>query len=321
MTIRDALRRGSGRLWRHKRIAIAFYGATTIEALLIAAPAMAFVFYTLGDSAWARQMAGNLDIAWFSEIAAAYGYMPMWPAATLLVGMGAISLAVYLFLLGGAIGLLSGAESFFASSARYFGRMLRLALVAAVLYALVLVAYNRLGAIGRGIWGAGSEATPLMYWGWFCAAAALLLAGVVDLLFNYGGICLVADDRRSALRAVAAAFRVVRAHPRRTAGLYAAVWAIAGVLFAAYLAVSHTVAPSSLALVIVLLLARQGMVLAKIWSRLLFYSTAGEMYAALRPQAEARGGVLASPPEPEAPPPAPDAADSPASSQPDQVAG
>lgn len=317
MTIRDALRRGIQALWRHKRMAVAFYAATTLEALLIAAPAMAFVFYSLGDSAWARQMAGNLDIAWFGEIAAAYGYMPAWPVAALLAGLGAVSLLVYLFLLGGAIGVLLGAESFFAASARYFGRMLRLALVSVLFYAVVLIAYNRLGAIGRRIWGGGSAATPLMYWGWFCAAAALLLAGVVDLLFDYGGICLVADDRRSALRAVAAAFRVVWAHPRRTAGLYAAVWAIAGLLFAAYLAVSHTLAQSSIVLVLLLLLARQGMVLAKIWSRLLFYSTAGEMYAALRPQAEAAlpepavetQPAVRFPSPPEAPPPAPAATD------------
>lgn len=290
MTIRDALRRGIRALWRYKRMAVAFYAAATLEALLLVAPAMAFLSYTLADSAWARQLGGNLDISWFGEIAAAYRYMPVGTAAALLVVVGAISLAVYLFLLGGAIGVLSGADSFFAACARFFGRMLRLALVAAVLYALVLAVYNGLGGVGRRIWGEGSVATPLMYWGWFCAAVALLLAGAVDLLFEYGGICLAAEDRRSALRAVADAFRVLRANPRQTAGLYAVVWAMAGALFAAYLGFAHIVAQRSLALVLVLLLIRQGMVVGKIWSRLLFYASAREMYAALRPRSEPVAG-------------------------------
>ncbi|HEV2444702.1 MAG TPA: hypothetical protein VGS58_02215, partial [Candidatus Sulfopaludibacter sp.] len=140
-----------------------------------------------------------------------------------------------------------------------------------------------LGAVGRKIWGEGSAATPMVHWGWFRAAVVLCLAGLVNLVIDYARVLMVAEGRRSTWRSTFAAFGFVRRNAGRTAGLYVLVCAIAAALFAAYLAVSHSVAQSTIALVVVLFLARQAMVLAKMWSRLLFYSSAWEMYSGLKP--------------------------------------
>jgi hypothetical protein len=244
---------------------------------------MTIAFHSLGDSAWAREMAGNLDLAWVSELAAAYGATPWMPVMAVLIGASAISIVVYLFLLGGALQVLCTGEPFFAGCGRNFWRMVRLALVSALFYGAVLAVHNRLGAIGRKIWGEGSEATPLIHWGWFRAAVLLCLLGFVNLVFDYARIRLVAEDQRKVLRATIGAFRFVWKNLGSTAGLYGIVCAIAALLFAAYLGVSHSFAQSSLGLVLILLLVRQAMVFAKVWSRLLFYSTACEMYGALKP--------------------------------------
>ena len=292
MTVLEALRGGMRGLARHKGVTAVFYAATTAAALLIAAPAMSIAIGSLGESAWAHEMAGNLDAAWLSELAAAHGSLPVAPVLAVLTGVGAVWLVVYLFLLGGAIEALCAGGSFFGGCGRNFWRMVRLALISAVFYVVVWMVYRLLGAVGRKIWGEGSEATPMVHWGWFSAAAALCLAGLVNVVFDYARVLMVAEGRRSSWGATFAAFGFVRRNAGRTVGLYVLVCAIAAALFAAYLAVSHTVAQSSMALVLVLFLARQAMVLAKIWSRLLFYSTAWEMYGALRPAPPA-------PPEPE----------------------
>jgi hypothetical protein len=283
VTIREALRRGIQKLSRAKRVCLIFYAATTAAALLITAPAMMIAFDSLGDSAWAREMNGNLDLTWVSELASSHGATPWMPMLAILIGTSAISMVVYLFLLGGALQVLSTGDPLFAGCGRNFWRMVRLALISTFFYGAAFLVYNRLGFIGRKIWGEGSEATPLIHWGWFRAAVLLCLLGLVNLVFDYARVRLVADDQRKTLRATIAAFRFVWKNLPSTLGLYAIVCAIAGLIFAAYLGVSHSLAQTSLGLVLILLLVRQGMVLAKVWSRLLFYSTACELYGARKP--------------------------------------
>ena len=283
MTIGEALRRGIQKLSRAKKVCLIFYAATTAAALLITAPAMTIAFESLGDSAWAREMTGNLDLTWVSELASSNGATPWMPMLAILIGTSAISMVVYLFLLGGALQVFCTGEPLFAGCGRNFWRMVRLAMISAFFYGAAFLVYNRLGFIGRKIWGEGSEATPLMHWGWFRAAVLLCLLGLVNLVFDYARVRLVADGQRKTLRATIAAFRFVWKNLRSTLGLYGIVCAIAGLIFAAYLGVSHSFAQTSLGLVLILLLVRQGMVLAKVWSRLLFYSTACELYGARKP--------------------------------------
>lgn len=283
MTIAEALRRGMWTLSRSGRIVFAFYAATTAAALLITAPVFAIAYRSLGDSAWAHEMTRNLDVSWLAEMFAAYGAVPWAPVTATMAGAAAISAVVYLFLLGGALQVFCTGEPFFAGCGRNFWRMVRLTLVSLVFYAGAWVVYRRVAAVGRRIWGEGSEAGPLIHWSWFSAAVCLCLLALVNLVFDYARVMLVIEDQKRTVRATIAAWRFVWRNFGRTAGMYAGVCAIAVLSLAAYLGISHSFAQSSIALVILLLVVRQVMVMVKIWSRLLFCTTAIEMYTALRP--------------------------------------
>ena len=284
MTIAEALRRGLRTVFRSGRVLFAFYAATTTAALLITAPAFAIAYQSLGDSAWAHDMTANLDVSWLAEMFAAYGAMPWAPVMVVLIGVGAISAVVYLFLLGGALQVFCTGESFFAGCGRNFWRLVRLTLISLVFYAAAWVIYRRFAAAGRAIWGEGSEAGPLIHWNWFSAAVSVCLLALVNLVFDYARVMLVIEDRNQAVRTAIAAWRFVGRNFGRAAGLYAVVGAIAALCLGAYFSISHSFAQSSMALVILLLLVRQVMVFVKIGSRLLFCTTAIEMYRALRPE-------------------------------------
>lgn len=299
MRIAETLRRGLRTVFRSGRVLFAFYAATTAAALLITAPAFAIAYQSLGDSAWAHDMTANLDVSWLAEMFAADGAMPWAPAMVLLIGVAAISAVVYLFLLGGALQVFSTGEPFFAACGRNFWRLFRLTLVSLVFYAGAWVVYRTFAAVGRAIWGEGSEAGPLMHWNWFSAAMGLCLLGLVNLVFDYARVMLVVEDRKKAVRATIAAWRFVGRNFGRAAGVYVMVCAIAALSLGAYFSISHSFAQSSMALVILLLLVRQGMVIVKIGSRLLFCSTAIEMNRALRP-APAVTEAAPTAPEPEA---------------------
>ena len=270
-------------LARRKGMLFVFYAATTAAALLITAPLMAIALGSLGESAWAHEMTGNLDIAWLSELYAQHGVAPLTPVLMVLPIVGAISVLVYLFLLGGALQVMATGESFFAGCARNFWRILKLALISVLFYGAALFVYGRVRGIGEKIWGEGSEATPLAHWGWFGAAVLMLLMALVNLVFDYARMHAVAGDQRKAWRATFAGLQMVMRNPGRTGGLYVLVCAIALACFAAYLGISQLVAQTSLALVLLLFVLRQAMVAAKVWSRLLFYSAGLEMYGAIRP--------------------------------------
>lgn len=283
MTIGGALRNGIRTLSASRRIVFLFYAATTAAALLATAPFLAIAFQSLGQSAWAHDMAANLDLSWLSELYAGSGALPWVPVFTVMAVAAAIYLIVYLFLLGGALQVFCTGESFFAGCGRNFWRLVRLTIVSILFYVAVLIVSGRLAALGRAIWGQGSVETPLVYWNWGRAALILVLLGFVNMVFDYARVILVTDDRRNAFRVAIDAFRFVFRNLGRTAGLYIVVSAIAILFFAAYLAVSSPVTQTSMGMVLLLLLIRQAMVLAKIWSRLLYASTAAAMYSALKP--------------------------------------
>lgn len=283
MTILLALRRGIRVVNQSKRLWFIFYAALTLVAVVPAAALMTIAFHSLGHSAWAAELGRRLDLEWIGELVAAYGAMPAGPVAAAVAGIFLISALAHLFLLGGAIEIFArrqwfSAALFFGGCGRNFWRLFRLALYCLVLLAAVVCINIGLAAIGDKIWGKGSEATPLIHWSWFRAAVMLLLAGLLNLIFDYTAIYLVAEDSRKPFRRLWRTVRLVFSNFSRTAGLAVVLWGIWVLLIGAYFGISQLFPQQSVGAVLLLMLVRQVLVLARIWSRLLFYASQCEMY-------------------------------------------
>jgi hypothetical protein len=310
---------------RRKRLWFWFYGVTTIWALAIVGPVMALLFASLGQSAWAGQMAANFDLQYVAELLFAKSALAFTPLLGAMMAVALVAAIAHLFLLGGALQLFWSDEefsmaAFFQGCGRHFWRFVRLALVYALFYAVVFILNSLLARAGNKIWDEGSEQTPLVYFAWFRMALLLALCGLVGLIFDYGRIRLVAADSPKAFRAAGAAIRFVFSNFGRTARLYLAVWAILLVLLAVYRGMAGIVGQASLGLVVLLFLVRQIMVLARVWVQLLFYSSQAEMYRSLMPIPVAVAPVpdvvetlaplpeasIEAPIEPEAPPTTPE---------------
>jgi hypothetical protein len=294
MTIRLALRRGMRVVNRAMRLWFIFYAALTLAAILPAAALMTIAFHSLGHSAWAEQLGRSLDIEWIGELISAYGALPMRPAMMAAIGVFAISALVHIFLLGGAIEIFAkrlwfSAAVFFGGCGRNFWRLFRLTLYCLILLAAVFGIHNGLVAVGEKIWGKGSEATPLIHWSWFRTAFEMLLIGLVNLVFDYTAIHLVAEDSRQPLRSMWRSCRLVWSNFGRIAGLAGVLWGIALVVTIASIGITQAFPQRSVGAVLVLLLVRQLLVLGRIWSRLLFYASQCEMYDAARTDAAWRG--------------------------------
>jgi hypothetical protein len=165
------------------------------------------------------------------------------PILQFVLGAAAIGAT---FLWGGLLDRLARARplfayGFFAAAGGYFGRLLRLNLLALAAYALWLGPVHGLLFDDLYPWlirDLTVERTA------FLARLTLYLAFGLPLLalnlgFDYARVRLVVEDRRSALGSLAAGWRFVRRRPIRTGGLYA----LNGAAFLALLGAWMTLAP------------------------------------------------------------------------------
>ncbi len=154
---------------------------------------------------------------------------------------------------------------FFAACGAYGPRLLRLALIAGLVY-WTLFRMVHPWAVGAPPPGDGMTAAGLLRHLGF----GLLLA-FVGLVFDYARVRAVVEDRRSMIGALLAGWRFVRRHPAPCVGLYAANGMVLATVIGVYAAAApdaSTVTPTWWGF-----LAGQVYVAAHLAGRLLFYAT------------------------------------------------
>ncbi len=154
---------------------------------------------------------------------------------------------------------------FFAACGVYGPRLLRLALIAGLVY-WTLFRMVHPWAVGAPAPGDGMTAAGLLRHLGFGLVLAL-----VGLVFDYARVRAVVEDRRSMIGALLAGWRFVRRHPAPCVGLYAANGLVLATVVGIYAAAApdaSTVTPNWGGI-----LAGQVYVVAHLAGKLLFYAT------------------------------------------------
>jgi len=261
---------GWRRVWRAPAIVAGVLALTLVLALPLALVMRGAIEGHLGRSLAAEQAADGVNYDWWQEFAAqATGLSATFTPA--IIGFAATldnissvvdargeilpvaaALATYIagwmFLTGGILDRYARQRptrtaGFFAASAVYFGRFLRLALVMGIFY-WWMFAYVHTWLFDDLYAALTREMTAerdafLVRAGMYAVFGALLL--VANMVFDYAKIRAVVEDRRSMLGALSAGLRFVVRRPARTFGLYA----INAVVFLALLALWSFVAPGA----------------------------------------------------------------------------
>ncbi len=311
MRIFQAIGEGIRRVHSGKRVIAWLYLANLLVAVVPTAVLSEMLRQSADHSLAAENLAAGFDDEWYREFKAgasglgktfdpsvsgagailngldAFVGGEMFSQFSGVVGVGVLFLLLWTFFTGGILDFyLSGGEvsreRFFSASARYFPRMARLFALAAILYA---AAYTiLLPGVDQAIQTVNRQTIDeRVAFAWVIAKYALVLGAVflINLVFDYAKILAVRQDRRSAVLSAAAAGRMVLRHPLRTVGLYAAVGAL-GIVF---LLVYGLSAPGALQQgyggVALALIVGQLYILARIWTRLLFFSSQSAMCQAL----------------------------------------
>lgn len=284
MTTNEALRDGARRILGHKKLVAFYYFVNLAAAAVIVAPLAAIAASRLATSLESERLFSNLDMAWVAETLLLYKDGAVVPVIAAAAITGTFFFLVQTFFAGGAIAVLCREEeTFFGAAARYYPRLLRLLLVSAVFYAVVL-------AIGAGLNAAigkaresSMEAWPWTVANWARLALMVILGGFVNMVFDYAKILMIAEDRRGAVRAAGRAFRFALGNAARTLGIYWTCALIGLLILAAYHGLSEAVGQNTKLAVAVVFVLRQLCMLARMWARLWTWASEVSFYSAMQP--------------------------------------
>jgi hypothetical protein len=295
------LRDGIRRVNRAPVIIACVFVATLAAALPFAMMMRDALRAHLGSSLMAEQLAGGVNVQWWSEFTGQAGtlgktFQPgiIGFAAVLdnlsafadgearpspLLWLGAGYLLLWLFLAGGILDRYARARAtrsyeFFTACGVYFARFLRMApFIALAYYVLFAVVHPLLidrlfGELTRDV---TVERTAFIIRLALYAIFAALLA-LVSVVFDYAKVRAVVEDRRSMIGAVAAGARFAR----RNAGAVAALYLATGGLFITLLLIYAIAAPgagSTGAGVWLGVAIGQLYLLGRVWIRLVFFAS------------------------------------------------
>jgi hypothetical protein len=274
-----ALNAGGRQALRLRKLVVFFYLVNLVAAFLAVAPAIALIHGRLAHSFENDRLFPNFDVAWMIETLAHFRWWPLAGIGTVAAIVAVLYLILNAFLAGGALAVCHHEDApFFSSCAKYFLRLLRLLLISALCYGAVLVLNRGMAAaVTRLREGSMVESTWTIL-GWFRLLLVAFLLGVVNMIFDYGKIVCVADNRRSAFRATLAALRFASRFPGRTLAVY---WTCAGfglLFLLAYHGITEAAGQGSRSTVLLVLVLRQALMLVRMWLRLWTWSSELHVY-------------------------------------------
>ena len=314
------LRDGMRRVNRAPVILACVFAATLAAAVPFSMMMRDALQSHLGNSMMAEQLAGGVNVQWWSEFTAQAGtlgktFQPgiIGFAAVLdnlsafadgearpspLLWLGAGYLLLWLFLAGGILDRYARARTtrsheFFTACGVYFARFLRMApFVALAYYALFAVVHPLLferlfGELTRDV---TVERTAFFIRLALYAVFGTLVA-LVSIVFDYAKVRAVVEDRRSMIGAIAAGARFARRNAAAVAALYVAT----GSLFVALLGIYAIAAPgagSTGAGAWIGVLIGQLYLLGRLWIRLVFFASETALFQSRL----AHAGYIARPP-------------------------
>lgn len=294
---RDGIRRVNGA----PMVVAGMFAVTLFVALPLSYALRGMLAAHLGSSLAADAAASGTNHGWWQEFSAQAsglgttfvpsivgfgavldnlsGLVDHVPLATTIVGATAAWMVLWSFLSGGVIDRLARgrptrSHGFFGACGVHFWRLLRLGVVAYMVYAFLFQYMHGWILSNAFDWITHDVAVERTAFAWRVAgyvlfAIPLLLCNVV---FDYARVRIVVEDRRSAVGALLAGLRFVRRHAGGVAALYALNAGAFLVLVAVYAALAPGAPTSGVSMWLVLALG-EAYIFARHYLKLVFYAS------------------------------------------------
>ncbi len=297
MTIIRAFRSGISRVTHAPLVLAGVCVLSFLVALPLGLTLQQMLAEKIGASAAGANMSRGFDYAWWqlfneqaSGVARAFSPAVVGGAAVVdnagsmldnrshivpLVCAGAAYLLAWTFLLGGILDRYARdrrtrGAGFFAACGTHFFRLLRLGLLAGLVYAVLFTWLH--GWLFGSVYRSLIDGTTVESRAFVFRVTGYLLFGAVlclcNLVLDYAKVRIVVEDRRSAVLALVAAARFIRRHPPAF-GLYLLDGCCVALLVTCY----ALFAPGAGAAMWWTFVVGQAYLLARLWVKLLFYAS------------------------------------------------
>lgn len=275
------------------KLPLLVWGWYALLALVPILPVFSAWNAVLGPSTEARKILRRFDISVYADLVRDSAASAMGSPLRGLIAALAVAAISSAFVFGGTVEILGrGGEPgpflqrFFSGGGRYFGRFLRLALVAAA------SAFLAAGAVSAAVAGAlsplgGSEWEPARYLAAaVTAAAALATAGLFLLALDYARIQVARDGSRGMLKAYLGGLGFTLRNLASVFGVAIAFALMLAALALAYLAYeANTPAAGSWGAIAALSIVMQAIVFGRVFLRVAMVGAERHLDLARRPAA------------------------------------
>ncbi len=287
MSLWQCFRKGNRQTGRYWQALLIIFLFNLVVALLLTLPFRHIWGQAVGYSLAGKELASEWNMNYLINFFIANrASLDASQPAPLILGVGIIYLLVNTFFAGGVIGLFRREErftleSFFREAGRWFWRFLRLLLISLLFIGVIFL----VNLLWKGVAGAAlkeSANEPLIFWMTILRyGVVIFLLLLVNMVFDYAKISTVVEGSRRMLRTTLSAFGFVFSHLGRTLGLYYLLVFLGAILLALYLSVSHWLLPASI--VMLVFIWQQLYSAARVWVRLLFFSSQMALYKIAAP--------------------------------------
>jgi hypothetical protein len=249
MTARAAFREGIRRVNGAPMVVLGMFAVTLFVSLPLSYALRGMIAAHLGSSLAADQAAAGTNYDWWQEFAAQAsglgttfvpsitgfgavldnlsGFLDHTPLAATIAGVTAAWLVLWSFLAGGLIDRFARARrtrshGFFGACGMHFWRLLRLGVVAWIVYGFLFRYVHAWIFLDAYPWLTRDVTVERTAFAIRLAGYAIFLTLLIlcNLVLDYARVRIVVEDRRSTLGAILAGGRFVRRHAAGTAGLY-----------------------------------------------------------------------------------------------------
>lgn len=273
---------GLNQVWGAKRMLFPFYLANLVCGLLIVLP-LGFVLDDFAGNSLMRARVGeSMDYDFLFEFLH-YAESGLASVRGMILAVPLVYYLIALFLSGGAMAVFAAKgryvpSSFWGGAAAYFGRFMRLVLMAIPLL-IALFCLRYLVNLVQQIFFGGDPSEYILYWGaWAKTALGFLGLILFGLIIDYARIHLVLSGTHQTRKSLWQGARFAAKNLKNTLGLAFLLFAGGWLIILVYSFASHLFSASGWLILIALLVWQQLYIICKMALRLTVYSSQMELY-------------------------------------------
>jgi hypothetical protein len=282
----DTLKSGLSQASRQWQMLVWLLVINLLFSLVLVLPIYSLIAGSVEDSLMAERLRDRLDGLWLADLINREEFgRTIDGIGWLFLVLPPIYLLFNTLLSGGIIAHFHRGERFqlavfLGDCGAYFWRFVRLFLISLICYGAIAVLGFIFGAYIDSVDRWATRYTPVVYLEWGRVIVIVVLFLLVNMIFDYAKIKTITGDARGMWRQTGGALRFVFSHFLKTSGLYLIVGIIGLAITAPLLLAYSRINQTSASLLLIGFVLGQVGVLARLWARLVFYSSQLEFYKA-----------------------------------------